>query len=219
MNVLIFGATGMVGQGVLREALLDPGVALVQTIGRTSTGVQHPKLREIVRADLSHFDASDLCNFDASFYCVGVTSSGTSEADYDRITCGLTMAAASPLARLNPNMVFIFVSAVGADSTEKGSIMWARIKGKTENALQRLPFKAVYVFRPAGIQPIHGEQSKTKSYRIGYSVMKPLLTPLRRLFPNYFLTTEEIGRAMLNIAKHGAPKTILLTPDIRAAAQ
>jgi uncharacterized protein YbjT (DUF2867 family) len=217
MNILIFGATGMVGQGVLRECLLDPAVQLLQTIGRAPTGAQNPKLKEIVRKDL--FDYAEIENqltgFDACFFCLGVSSTGMSEADYTRITYNLAVASAQTLARLNPQMTFVFVSGAGADSTERGRVMWARIKGKTENALLRLPFKAVYVFRPGVIQPLQGIQSKTPAYRLLYAVAKPLLSIARRLFPNYVLTTEQIGRAMLAAARSGAPKPILDPPLIR----
>jgi uncharacterized protein YbjT (DUF2867 family) len=217
MNVLIFGATGMVGQGVLRECLLDPDVRLVETIGRSATGVKDSKLKEVIHANLFDYSRIEdqLSGFDACFFCLGVSSSGMAEAEYERLTYQLTLAAARKLAELNPGMTFIYVSGVGTDSSEKGRNMWARVKGKTENALLRLPFKAAYMFRPGFIQPVHGEQSKTTLYRILYQLSSPLLPLLRRLFPNQILTTEDIGRAMLQAAKHGAPKKILEPPDIR----
>jgi uncharacterized protein YbjT (DUF2867 family) len=220
MNVLLFGATGMVGQGVLRECLLDPNVQLVQSVGRTAAGVQHPKLREIVHPDLWHYQAieANLSGFDACFFCLGVTSSGMKEADYARVTYGITVAAAEVLCRLNPPMTFIFVSGAGTDSTEQGRIMWARIKGKTENALLRMPFKASYMFRPGVIVPLHGVRSKTTAYRVFYAISKPVLPLLRLAFPNYVLTTQQIGRAMLNVAANGYPKRVLESKDIRAAA-
>jgi uncharacterized protein YbjT (DUF2867 family) len=218
MNILIFGATGMVGKGVLRECLLDSDVERVLTVGRAPTGTKHSKLTEMVRKDL--FDYAEIENqlagFDACFFCLGISSAGMNEADYSRITHDMALAAAAALLRLNPEMTFIFVSGAGADSTERGRVMWARVKGKTENALLRLPFKAVYVFRPGIIQPLHGIQSKTPGYRLVYAVAKPLLPIARRLFPNYVLTTEQIGRAMLAAAKRGAAKPILDAPDIRA---
>jgi uncharacterized protein YbjT (DUF2867 family) len=217
MKVLIFGATGMVGQGVLRECLLDPKVELVQTVGRSPTGVTHPKLREIVRADLLHYAEieDNLRGFDACFFCLGVTSAGMSESQYELLTYGLTMAAARTLSRLNPGMTFIYVSGAGTDSSEQGSSMWARVKGRTENALLRLPFKAAYMFRPGVIEPVHGVRSKTTVYRVLYVLTKPVLPLLRRVFPSYILTTEEIGRAMLRVVQEGAPKTILESSDIR----
>jgi len=219
MNVLLFGATGMVGQGVLRECLEDPDVQRVQTVGRTGTGAQSPKLREIVHRDLANYGPieSSLAGFDACFFCLGVSSGGMAEADYERLTYGITIAAAETLSRLNPHMTFIYVSGAGTDSSERGRSMWARVKGRTENALLRLPFAAAYMFRPALIQPLDGIQSKTASYRVLYTFTKPLLPLLRMAFPNYVLTTRQIGLAMLAVAKHGYAKRILETKDIRAA--
>jgi uncharacterized protein YbjT (DUF2867 family) len=220
MNVLVFGATGMVGQGVLRECLLDAGVALVQTVGRTATGVTDPRLSEIVHADLMSYVSIEprLVGFDACFFCLGVSSAGMSEADYERVTYGITMAAATTLARLNKSMTFIYVSGAGTDSSERGRIMWARVKGRTENALLRLPFKAAYMFRPGVIQPLHGIKSKTAAYRILYAITEPLLPLLRRLMPGLILTTEQIGRAMLTAARQGAPARVLESRDISALA-
>jgi uncharacterized protein YbjT (DUF2867 family) len=137
------------------------------------------------------------------------------EDEYERMTYGITIAAAEALSRLNPQMTLIYVSGAGTDSSERGRIMWARVKGRTENALLRLPFKAAYMFRPGVIEPLHGARSKTAAYRIGYALMGPLLPLLRRVFPNSILTTEQIGLAMLSVAKHGAPKQILESKDIR----
>jgi uncharacterized protein YbjT (DUF2867 family) len=220
MNVLIFGATGMIGQGVLRECLLDAGVQLVKTVGRTATGVQHPKLHEVVHQDLSNYSSieTELSGFDACFFCLGVSSVGMKDADYERITYGITLAAAETLARLNPQMTFIYVSGAGTDSSEQGRIAWARVKGKTENALLRLPFKAAYMFRPGIIVPLHGIRSRTTVYRVIYALTKPLLPTLRRAFPNLILTTDQIGRAMLAVARNGAPKRILESKDINAIA-
>jgi uncharacterized protein YbjT (DUF2867 family) len=216
MNVLIFGATGMVGQGVLRECLLAPDVRLVQTVGRTATGVQHPKLRDLIQKDLFHYaNEADFSRFDACFFCLGVSSAGMKEADYERITYSITLAAAETLSRLNPRMTFIYVSGAGTDSSEQGRSMWARVKGRTENALMRLPFKDVYMFRPGAIEPLHGERSKTPAYRALYVILKPLLRLLRRIFPNSILTTEQIGLAMLNAARRRAPKRVLEPKDIR----
>jgi uncharacterized protein YbjT (DUF2867 family) len=219
MNVLLFGATGMVGQGVLRECLLDAEVKLVQTVGRSATGAQHPKLREMVHQDLWHYDAfaANLSGFDACFFCLGVSSSGMSELDYEHVTYGITMAAAEILCRLNPQMTFIYVSGAGTDSSERGRSMWARIKGRTENALQRLPFAATYMFRPGIIQPLFGAKSKTALYRVIYTITRPLLPLLRLAFPNHVLTTQQIGRAMLHVARHGFPQRVLESRDIGAA--
>ncbi len=221
MNVLIFGATGMVGQGVLRECLLDPNVQAVQAIGRTPTGVQNPKFSDLVHPDLFHYEAIEesLRGFDACFFCLGVTSSGKAEADYDRVTYGITMAAAETLCRLNPRMTFIYVSGAGTDSSERGRIMWARVKGKTENALVRLPFAAAYMFRPGIIEPLDGIKSKTNAYQIFYTLGKPLFPVIRLILPNQIVTTRQIGRAMLNVARNGWPNRVMEIKDIRAAAQ
>lgn len=171
----------MVGQGVLRECLQSPDVNRVETVGRTPTGVQHPKLREIVHADLWQFAAieDELSGFDACFFCLGVSSARMSEPEYERGTYGIALAAGEALARLNPGMTFIFVSGAGTDSSEHGRVMWARVKGKTENALMRLPFKAACMFRPGVIEPVHGAKSKTGLYRLFYAISKPLLPALR----------------------------------------
>lgn len=221
MRVLIFGATGMVGQAVLRECLLDPGVESVQTVGRSATGVKHARLREIAYPDLLHYAEieADLLGFDACFFCLGVSSAGMSEPDYTHLTYDITTAAARTLARLNPGMTFVYVSGAGTDSSEKGKSMWARVKGRTENALLRLPFKAACMFRPGAIQPMHGERSKTTSYRVLYTLTKPLLPLLRRMFPASIVTTEEVGRAMINVARWGASKKILENSDIRDCAR
>jgi uncharacterized protein YbjT (DUF2867 family) len=217
MKVLIFGATGMVGQGVLRECLLDPEVELAVTVGRTATGAQDAKLREIVLADMKNYTEIEdqLAGFDACFFCLGVSSSGMKEADYARVTYDLTLAAAETLSRVNPQMTFIYVSGQGTDSSERGRTMWARVKGRTENALLRLPLKA-YMFRPGMIEPLDGIKSKTPAYRLLYKICGPLLPALRWTFPNQVLSTREIGQAMLAVAKRGYEKQILETRDIRA---
>jgi uncharacterized protein YbjT (DUF2867 family) len=218
MNVLLFGATGMVGKGVLRECLLDPGVERVTAIGRSGSGVSDPKLRDLLHGDMWSYSAveKELTGLDACFFCLGVTSAGMKEADYERVTYGIAVAAAETLARLNPQMTFVLVSGAGSDSSEKGRVMWARIKGKTENAILRLPFKGAYVFRPGVIQPLHGIRSRTAIYNAGYMVLGPLIPVLRWVFPGQILTTEQIGRAMLKVARSGASKRILESKDISA---
>ena len=221
MNVIIFGATGMVGQGVLRESLLHPQVQLVATIGRSATGQQNPKLREIVHKDLWSYATieSNLNDLDACFFCLGIGSAGMTEKDYAHVTYGITIAAAETLSRLNPKMVFIYVSGTGTDNSEKGRMMWARVKGKTENALLRMPFAAAYMFRPGFIEPAHGEISRTKLYRTLFVIAKPLLPLLRATFPNQILTTHQIARAMLNLVTRAYPKHILEIQDIRAVSE
>jgi uncharacterized protein YbjT (DUF2867 family) len=220
MKVLLFGATGMVGQGVLRECLLDNRVERVTTIGRKKTGMTHPKLSEIKHGDLLDYSSleTQLSGFDACFFCLGVSSVGMNEARYRSITYDITLAAANVLARLNSHLVFTYVSGTGTDSTEKGRSMWAKVKGETENALLRLPFQAVYLFRPGLIQPLHGIKSKTKFYQAVYVLMSPLFLILNTLFPNQITTTERVRRAMINAVYRGAPKSILENRDINLLA-
>lgn len=217
MRVLIFGATGMVGQGVLRECLLAADVENVTVVVRAGTGLTNPKLREVVSADL--FDLGDaepeLTGFDVCFFCLGVSSAGMKEADYARLTYELTMAIAERLVQLNRKMTFVYVSGAGTDSSEQGRTMWARVKGRTENALLRLPFRTAYMFRPGLIVPGHGIRSKTKSYRVMYGLMRPVLPLLLWAFPRQVITTGELGQAMLRVARQGAPQPILETADLR----
>ena len=216
MKVILLGATGMVGQGVLRECLLDPEVETVLAIGRNATAQQHEKLRGIVHNDLSDLSAIEgkLSGYDACFFCLGVSAVGMTEEAYRRVTYDLTISVAGTLARLNPAMTFIYVSGSGTDSTERGRLMWARVKGKTENALLQMPFKAVYMFRPGYIQPLHGFRTKTKWYGAVYAMVGPLYPIWKVLFPKYVTTTECLGRAMLKVAKRGAPKSVLENQDI-----
>jgi uncharacterized protein YbjT (DUF2867 family) len=216
MKVILFGATGMVGQGVLRECLIDPGVESVLAVGRSPTGQRHAKLREIVHDDFFDFSGveSQLVGYDACFFCLGVSSVGMDEERYRHLTYDLTMAAATTLAKLNPGMVFVYVTGRGTDSTEQGRLMWARVKGKTENDLLKLPFKAAYMFRPAGIQPLHGVRSKTPWVQAIYAVTAPLLSLLNRTSPQYMTTTEQVGRAMIKVARDGYPKPVLESEDI-----
>jgi uncharacterized protein YbjT (DUF2867 family) len=220
VNVLIFGATGMVGQGVMRECLAAPDVAKVMTVGRTPTGQQHPKLQELVHAEMWDYAnvEAELSNFDACFFCIGVTSSGISEQKYTHLTYDMTLSVAGTLARLNPQMVFVYVSGAGADSSETSRVMWQRVRGKTENALLKLPFRGVYIFRPGMIQPV-GVKSKTTSYRWVYTLTKPLLPLLRAMLPDQVLSTPQVGQAMLAAVRHGAPKRVLESPDINALSK
>ena len=211
MKVILFGATGMVGQGVLRECLRDPEVTEVLAVLRSATGQRHPKLREIVHGDFNDFSALQL-DGDACFWCLGISSAGMSEAEYTRITYEYTIAAAKVLVR--PTMTFIFVSGAGA----QGTAMWARVKRRTEEALFAMPFKEVYVFRPGMIQPLHGIRSRTRLYNVLYPLLYPLMLVAKLVTPRLVTDTERVGRAMLHIAKKGYPKKVLENPDINAAS-
>ncbi len=216
MDVTLFGATGMVGQGVLRECLLNDDVRRVVSVVRSPSGQQHGKLREVVAGnflDLSSV-ASELSGLDACIYCLGVSSAGMTEEQYTRITYDFTMEAARTLLRANPGITFLYVSGAGTDGSEGGRSMWARVKGRTENALLGMGFKAAYMFRPGFIQPLHGIQSKTRLYRAIYVVTTPIFPALRAVFPHYVTTTEQLGRAMLRVARDGYAKPILEMRDI-----
>ncbi|MFI5958621.1 epimerase [Cryptosporangium sp. NPDC051539] len=218
MKVILFGATGMVGQGVLRECLLAPDVTEVLAVGRSSLQraslqLDEGKLRERVLPDLADLSpiADELAGFDACFFCLGVSSVGMSEADYRRITYDLTLSAARLLAAKNPGMTFTYVSGQG--TTTQGRSMWAKVKGKTEDDLLALPFHA-YMFRPGFIRPMHGEGPKSRVYRWAYTVTGPLTTLLVRFAPGYATTTEKLGRAMLAVARSQPEKHVLENPDI-----
>lgn len=211
----------MVGQGALLEALRDPDVQRVVSVVRAPSGKQHEKLREVVHKGFLDFRPieNEFTGLDACLYCLGVASTGMTEANYSRVTYEFTLAAAQLLLRLNPAMTFIFVSGAGADSTEKSKVMWARVKGRTENVLLAMPFRAVYVFRPAMIRPLDGIQSKTANYRIMYTLLAPFLSALGRFWPRYVTTTQELGRAMLAAARHGTEKRIVEARQIREVLQ
>ena len=215
MKIALFGASGMIGQGVLRECLLDADVEEVLRVVRRPLGRGEAKLRDIVVADLDEVTAyeQEFKGFHACFFCLGVSASGMSEENYRKITYDLTIAVAESWSRLNPQTVFIYVSGAGTDSTERGRWMWARVKGATENALLRMPLKA-YMFRIGAVQPLYGIESGTRLYRLVYSLGGPLVTLLRKAFPKLITTTEIVGRGMLRVAKHGAPKRVLENADI-----
>lgn len=220
MNVILFGATGMVGGGVLRECELDPGVEKVLAVTRTSLGARSAKVSELLHGDFFDYTALDdkLRGYDACLFCLGVSSAGMDEPKYTRLTYNMTIAAAEAVLRVNPRISFLYVSGAGTDSTEKGRTMWARVKGRTENALLAMPFASSYMFRPGYIQPLHGVRSKTTLYRALYVVISPLYPLLRAVAGKYVCTTEEVGQAMIRIAKHGYPKRILESEDIVRAA-
>ena len=211
MDVVVFGATGMIGQGVLRECLNDGRIDRVTTVGRRKTGAAHGKLAELEREDLYLFDDGEFASADACFFCLGVSSAGMSEAAYTRVTYDLTMAAAKAF---RPGTTFIYVSGVGTN--EQGRQMWARVKGRTERELLESSLDA-YLFRPGYIQPVHGERSRTRLYNALYVIAKPLYPLLRRLAPGAVTTTEAIGKAMIKVAFSGYPKKVLEPKDINAA--
>jgi uncharacterized protein YbjT (DUF2867 family) len=217
MKVILFGATGMVGQGVLQECLRSGEVEGVLSIGRRASRQQHPKLREIVHPDFADFFEieGELSGYDACFFCLGVSSLGMKERDYRWVTYEFALAAAQTLARLNPGMTFIYVSGAGTDSSGLGTTMWARVKGQTENAIFKL-FTKAYAFRPAYIQPLDGIVPRTVWLRAVYAVVAPLYPVWKSLFPNYVTTTAQVGRAMIHVAREGAPKRVLENRDINA---
>jgi uncharacterized protein YbjT (DUF2867 family) len=212
VRVILFGATGMVGQGVLRECLLDERVEAVLTVGRAPVGDSHPKLTSVVSDDL--FALEPITGYDTCFFCLGLSSVGVAADEYERITYQLTLSVAGTLPE---NTTFVYVSGASTDSTERGRVRWARVKGATENALAKLPLRTFF-FRPGYIQPLHGITSKTTLYRVIYRVVAPLYPVLRRLAPRVVTTTEEIGRAMLEVAANGYERQILENTDITAAA-
>ncbi|MFE4173582.1 NAD(P)H-binding protein [Streptomyces sp. NPDC056909] len=216
MNVVIFGASGMVGQGVLHSCLEDERVASVLVVVRTPLDVSHPKLREVVHSDFTDLTAirDEFAGLDACFFCLGVSSAGLKEAEYTRITYEYTLAAARAVSADNPSLTFTYVSGEGTDSTEKGRTMWARVKGRTENELLAMPFHA-YMFRPGYIRPRHGAVSRTASYRLIYGLTSWLYPVLRRLLPRHVTTTDHLGRAMIEVTGlAGTGATVLYSPDI-----
>jgi uncharacterized protein YbjT (DUF2867 family) len=216
MKVILFGATGMVGQGVLRECLLDPDVEGVLAISRTPLGQTHEKLRVLIHKDFTDYTAieSELWGYDACYFCLGVSSVGMTEEAYRRITYDMPVAAAKAVLARNPSIRFVLVTGAGTDAASK--TMWARVKGEAENAILGLPFKGKYVFRPGFIEPLHGITSRTRAYRILYAVFRPLFAVFKLLFPRQITTTEQMGKAMLAVTKHGSSKQVLNTPDINA---
>jgi hypothetical protein len=215
MRVILFGASGMVGQGVLRECLIDDKVEALLSIGRRPSGRVHFKLREIIRPDLFDLsiDQSELRGYDACFFCLGVSSVGMDDAVYKRLTYDLTMGWANLLAKLNHDMTFIYVSGAGTG----GSAKWAQVKGRAENDLMKL-FPKSYMVRLGALRAMHGEISGTQWTRIGYALVGPILPLVRMIAPSAVVSTEELGRAMIRAAQHGAPKRILENRDIQALA-
>jgi len=222
MKVVVFGATGMVGNSVLRECLDDPRIDEVVTVGRNPSGTTAPKIVDIVHRDMLDFSAieADLTGADACFFCLGVSSAGMNEADYTRITHDITLAAATTLSGVNPQMVFVYVSGESADSTETSKTMWKRVRGATENALLALPL-TTYILRPGFIRPRPGSPSKTWWYKVFYQVSVPLYPLLRKVWPSSVTTSENIGKAMIALAANAPdlPDRVLRSDKINELAQ
>lgn len=212
IKAILTGATGMVGEGVLHECLQHPEVEKLLVINRKPCGVSHPKLEEIIHTDFFNVSAIEnkLSGYNACYFCLGVSSVGMKEDEYRRLTYDLTMHVATTLARLNPEMTFCYISGKGTDSTEKGSSMWARVKGKTENDLMKLPFKKTYMFRPGYMHPTPGLKNTIKFYN-WISWLYPFL---RWAFPASVSTLKELGDAMINVVLKGYEKSILEVEDI-----
>lgn len=219
-KVIITGATGMVGKGVLLECLDDKNIAEVLVIGRNAVDVRHPKLKEIIHADFSSFESikNQLAGYDACFYCMGVSSAGMNAEKYTHLTYDFVMALAGVLYQLNPGMVFNYVSGQGTGSGEKGRTMWARVKGKTENDLLKMGFKNAFMFRPGAIIPLRGIKSRTKLYQFMYDYFMWLIKLVKLLAPNSVVNTTQIGRAMINTLYVDYPKKVLTPKDILALA-
>lgn len=218
VKIILFGATGMVGQGALLECLDDPEVERVLAVVRRPTGKTHEKLDELVVKDFSDYSTVEdrLRGFDACLFCLGVSAAGMAEAEYRRVTYDYTLAAARTLARLNPALTFCYVSGQGTDSTEKGWQMWARVKGKVENDLLALPLGGAYMFRPGYIQPVRGVASTVGLYRAAYATIGWAYPLLSKALPRSLMTSSDLGRALLVAAKRGAPKRVLEASDINA---
>jgi len=215
MKVILFGSTGMIGQGVLNECLKDSQVESVLVVNRQSCKKRNPKLKEIIQPDFFHLSpiSKELSAYDACFYCLGITSAGLSETDYHRNTYELTIKIAEEVLKANKELTFCYISGAGTDSSEKGKTMWARVKGKTENTLLKMPFKNAYMFRPGFIQPLNGIKSKTRLYNAMYAFFKPFYFMLIHL-EGIVTNTETLGKAMIIAASEGYNKKILESKDI-----
>ena len=216
MKVIVTGATGMVGKGVLLECLDHPEVSEVLSIGRKSLGMNHPKLKELLHTDFSEFEsvAEQLKGFDACYASMGVSAASMNEAQYTKMTYDFTMSLATELHKLNPEMTFIYVSGQGTDSTEKGRQMWARVKGKTENDIFKLGFKQAFAFRPGAIIPLRGILPSSKLYRALVNNLTWLIKAIKKMAPNAVVNTTQIGLAMINATKFGYEKQIIIPADM-----
>lgn len=225
MKVVVLGATGMIGQGVVRECLADDGIDAVVSIGRSPSGVEHPKFTEILHPDLvaelldPDSIEGEIAGADALFFCLGVSSARMSEADYRRVTYDLTLSVAASMATSNPGSTFVYISGEGADSTERGRVMWARVRGATENALLAIPRLTVYIVRPGFIQPRNGATSRVTVYRWMYRIAAPLYPILNMVAPKYVTNTEHLGRAMIVLARTGSTDRILRSRHVNDLAE
>lgn len=220
MNVIILGSTGMVGKGVLLECLEDSDIKNILVLSRQTCNINHDKLREIIHENFFDFSEikEQLKGFDACFFCLGVSAAGLDEKKYSKITYDLTLGFAQIMLEQNPNSVFCYISGAGTDSSEKGKIMWARVKGKTENALLALPFKESYMFRPGYIQPLKGVKSKTRAYNVFYSIFKPFYFILKS-FKGLATDSVTLGKVMIYVAMNGYDKRIISSKDIYMLSQ
>ena len=221
MRVILFGATGMIGSGVLLECLADPRIESVVSVVRQASGAVHPKLHELIHDDFLDLVpvCADFADADACFFCLGISSAGMKEEDYRRVTYDFTMAAAKEILAESPDSTFCFVSGAGTDGSGRGRVMWARVKGQTEQALLAMPFKGAYMFRPGYIQPMKGVRSKTALYQMIYNVVGPLYPIMRSFMPSYLTTTVELAHAMIEAARAGDERHVLETPDINRLAR
>lgn len=215
-NVIITGATGMVGKGVLLECLDHDSVKNVLVIGRNSLEMKHPKLKELIHKDFTDFSnvSDQFVGYDACFFCLGISSQGLKKEDYLRITYHFTLSLAKTLCAINPEMTFNYVSGEGTDSEEKSRMNWARVKGKTENDLLSLGFKQAFMFRPGAIIPLRGIKSRTKSYQFMYDYFTWLVKAIKAIAPNSVVDTTQIGLAMINSVLRGYSENILKPKDI-----
>ncbi|MBI1191569.1 MAG: epimerase [Bacteroidetes bacterium] len=221
MRVILLGATGMVGSGVLLECLEDPTISRVLVLGRQSVERQHPKLEEVLHKDFLAIESlrAKVRGYDACFFCLGVSASGMKASTYEALTYTLTLHVAEVLLSENPGMTFCYVSGQGTDSAEKSFMRWARVKGKTENALLAMPFKAAYLFRPGYIHPVKGARTKTPLYKAFYAVLQPVYPLFNSFFPHQLTTTENIGLAMIQVVADKGPRPVLHSADINILAE
>ncbi len=221
MRVVLFGATGMIGSGVLLECLDDPRIESVISVVRHPSGVAHAKLHELVHEDFLDYVpiCAEFAGVDACLFCLGISSAGMSEADYRRVTYEFTLAAAKEILAESPHATFCYVSGAGTDGTGRGRVMWARVKGQTENALFAMGFRSAFMFRPGYIQPMRGVRSKTALYQLVYTLTGPLYPLMHLLVPSYVTTTVDLAHAMIEAAGRGYERQVLETPDINRLAQ